>query len=164
LKWGRCGARGRGSQPRTREAVGRRPSLLWGTAFDGWTRRGRRRAKARRIGLAESRPGPRPEVTAPGTEIAAWSAERRPHLRKKMRQRKDLVRHPALHPSRVAGTRRRPREGGENYGAPAPLKNRGDFARLGRIPLIPAQAGIQSLQYKALVLGTGPPLSRGRAE
>ena len=32
-----CGARGRGSHPRTREAWGNRPGPLRGSAFDGWT-------------------------------------------------------------------------------------------------------------------------------
>src|SRR5450759_4911225 len=70
LKWGRCGARGRASQARTREALGRRPSPLRGTAFDGWTRRGRRAAKAARIREGESFPSA-PGSYGPGTEIAA---------------------------------------------------------------------------------------------
>ena len=34
---GRCGARGRASQARTREALGSRPGPLRGSAFNGWT-------------------------------------------------------------------------------------------------------------------------------
>jgi hypothetical protein len=95
----RCGACGRGrTYPRSREASGRRPLQLRGAAFDGWTRRGRRRAKARRIWLAESRPGPRPEVTVPGTEKPRWSAGRRPHFGNGVRQDGRLVRRPVLHP------------------------------------------------------------------
>jgi hypothetical protein len=45
-----CGARGRGLSPCTREASGPRPPPLRGAAFNGWTRLGRRRAKACRIG------------------------------------------------------------------------------------------------------------------
>src|SRR5260221_6459393 len=37
---------GVGSQPRLREAPGRRPLQLRGAAFNGWTRRGRRAEKA----------------------------------------------------------------------------------------------------------------------
>ena len=36
-----CGACGRGSHPRTREAGGHRPGLLRGSAFNGWTRTGK---------------------------------------------------------------------------------------------------------------------------
>jgi hypothetical protein len=71
------GARGRGSQPRTREALGARPLLLRGAAFNGWTRLRRRRTKVGRIGGPE-RPSSQPGSTGPGTEIAAqWSAGRR---------------------------------------------------------------------------------------
>jgi len=41
-----CGARGRGSQPRTREVAGSRPGPLRGSAFNGWTGVRWRRAKA----------------------------------------------------------------------------------------------------------------------
>ena len=61
MRWGRCGARGRASQARTREALGRRPSPLRGTAFNGWTRHGRRAAKAARIGEGAALP------SAPGS-------------------------------------------------------------------------------------------------
>ena len=60
------GGPGQPSVPTTRDC----PSV-------GWTRRGRRRAKAYRIG-ARLGPRPRPEATAPGTEKPRWSAERRP--------------------------------------------------------------------------------------
>src|SRR5450759_2083359 len=61
LKWGRGGARERASQARTREALGRRPSPLRGTPFNGWTRHGRRAAKAARIGEGAALP------SAPGS-------------------------------------------------------------------------------------------------
>ena len=45
----RRGARGRGSHPRTREALGARPRPLRGAAFNGWTWLRRREAKALRM-------------------------------------------------------------------------------------------------------------------
>jgi len=74
-----CGARGQASQACLREAPGSRPSLLRGTALR-WAGRGADEGgrKPAGSGWAKSRPGPRPEVTAPGTEKPRWSAERRP--------------------------------------------------------------------------------------
>jgi len=74
-----CGARGQASQACLREAPGSRPSLLRGTALR-WAERGADEGgrKPAGSGWAKSRPGPRPEVTAPGTEKPRWSAERRP--------------------------------------------------------------------------------------
>jgi hypothetical protein len=73
----RRGARGRGSHPRTREALGARPRPLRGAAFDGWTGwdEGERKLSGcdRAVRLDQSQPG----RTGPGTEIAAkWSAGR----------------------------------------------------------------------------------------
>ncbi len=66
------GARGQASQACTREALGRRPAPLRGgsalMAGRGTDEGGRKPAGS---GRAKSRPGPRPEATAPGTEIAA---------------------------------------------------------------------------------------------
>ena len=50
-----CGARGRGSQPRTREASGHRPPSLWGAARKGWTGQDER-GESPAIGLAKSQP------------------------------------------------------------------------------------------------------------
>jgi hypothetical protein len=113
-----CGARARGSQPRSREALGRRPSPLRGTAFNGWTRHGRRAAKAARIGLAESRPGPRPEVTAPGTEKPRWRAERR-HAPATVRAHVEWPRRLARHPLALA------RGAGGDDGRPGAAKEYG---------------------------------------
>jgi len=131
----RCGARGREgtllappggpgqpSVPTTRDC----PSV-------GWTRRGRRRAKACRIGLAESHPGPRPEVTSPGTEKPRWSAERRPRsLKRNAARRKTGAPLGAPSPRLFAGRKK-------EYGAPGAaqitrarkraLMNAGDGAR-----------------------------------
>src|SRR5450759_5147628 len=79
LKWGRCGARGRASQARTREALGRRPSPLRGTAFDGWTRRGRRAAKAARIREGAALPSA-PGSYGPGDRKAAMERREAPAL------------------------------------------------------------------------------------
>ncbi len=117
-----AGARVRSS--RTREALGRRPSPLGGTALNGWTRRGRRAAKAARIGLAASRPGPRPEVTAPGTEKPRWRAERRHALRETVRDNMQWPRRSARHPLLL----RRGKEG--DYGLPGAAKNTGAGACL----------------------------------
>ena len=91
---------------RLREAPGSRPSLLRGTALTGWTRRGRRRAKACRIG-GPAGLRPRPEATAPGTEIAAWRAERRPRSREGARLDGRLVRRLARHTLACCGGRKR---------------------------------------------------------
>ena len=111
-----CGACGRGrTYPRSREAPGRRPSLLWGTAFNGWTRRGRRRAKARRIGLSPKPPGSAPGSYGPGDRKAAMERRVASVLRK--------GRHAARRRTDGCATRRsipsafcRGLEG--NYGAP----------------------------------------------
>jgi hypothetical protein len=64
-----CGACGRGrTYPRSREAPGSRPSLLRGTALNGWTRCGGRAAEAARIRVGQRPAHPHPEATAPGTE------------------------------------------------------------------------------------------------
>ncbi|MEA2979762.1 MAG: hypothetical protein QOF09_1585 [Alphaproteobacteria bacterium] len=65
-----CGARGRASQARLREASGNRPLQLRGAAFDGWTREGRPRAEARGI-RGPKRPPSDPGSTVPGTQNAA---------------------------------------------------------------------------------------------
>jgi len=70
----RRGARGRGSHPRTREALGARPRPLGGAAFNGWTGgdEGRRKLPGcdRAARLGQSQPG----SAGPGTEIAASGA------------------------------------------------------------------------------------------
>ncbi len=68
--WGGGGARGRGfCNLAPREAPASRPPALRPAAFNGWTRRERRRAEARRIREAPGLPLlSRPEATAPGTE------------------------------------------------------------------------------------------------
>ena len=84
----------------------------------GWTWRGRRRAKACRIG-GPAGPRRRPEVTAPGTEIAAWRAERRPRSRKGTRLDGRLVRRLARHTLAFGGARKR------DDGVPGAEKNTG---------------------------------------
>ena len=60
---------------RTREVLGSRPGPLRGSAFDGWTRNGRRRAKAcpGRSFQASAVPG----STARSQKSPRWRAERR---------------------------------------------------------------------------------------
>ena len=101
------GACGPASQAGTREALGNRPAPRRGSAFDGWTRCGRKRAKARE---EKAEPKARrqkssvayPEVTVPGTEIAASGAPGGERADRKARRRPSggrlKVRHPALHP------------------------------------------------------------------
>ena len=78
-----CGARGRGSQPRTREASGHRPSPLWGTARKGWTGQDER-SESSAIGLAKSQPsesrkhGPRVQSRRDGALSGARPAIRAP--------------------------------------------------------------------------------------
>jgi hypothetical protein len=71
---GWCGARGRGSQPRTRDAPGSRPGPLRGSAFNGWTGTDEGR---RKLPCSGGRRVLRPVAgsTAPGCKVAA--AERR---------------------------------------------------------------------------------------
>jgi hypothetical protein len=78
-----CGARGRGSYPRTREALASRPPALRPAAFNGWTWRGRRAAEAARIRGREERFRPAPGSTAPGTEKPLVARREAPRLRKK---------------------------------------------------------------------------------
>ena len=141
MKWGRCGARGRASQARTREALGRRPFPLRGTALTGWTRRGRRAAKAARIGEGDpSRP--RPEVTAPGTEIAvmerrvasapAQGAPTPPGVRTD-----GCATRRSIPLAFRGGAVRVPAQRGWKYGVPGAAKNTGDHA-CPFDPLVPA--------------------------
>ena len=77
----RCGARADASHASVREAPGSRPLQLCGAATlaaRGADEGGRKPAGS---GRAKSRPGPRPEVTAPGTEIAAVERREAPALR-----------------------------------------------------------------------------------
>src|SRR5664279_177144 len=125
-----CGARGQASQAYLREVPGRRPPLLRGAAFTGWTRRGRRRAKACRIG-GPAGPRPRPEVTAPGTEKPLWSAERRPHPSKEDAARRKTGAPLGAPPPRCfEGHEEGPAPAGRTTAYPAPVKNTGDDAWL----------------------------------
>jgi hypothetical protein len=121
-----CGARGRGrTYPRSREASGRRPPLLWGAALQ-WAGRGADEGgESLRIGLAESRPGRRPEVTAPGTEIAAVERREAPASCKRgCGKTEDWCATWRSTPSIFRGER----EGKTAY--PAPVKNTGADAWL----------------------------------
>jgi hypothetical protein len=72
-----CGARGRGSYPRTREALASRPPALRPAAFNGWTWRGRRAAEAARIRGVKSASVLRREARRRGQKSRLWRAERR---------------------------------------------------------------------------------------
>ena len=100
-----CGARADASQASVREAPGSRPALLRGSAFDGCTWRGRRAAKAARIGLSQKPPGSAPGSPAPGTENRRlWRAERR-RASATMRAHKEWLRRLARHPLAFGGGR-----------------------------------------------------------
>ena len=131
-KWGRCGARGRASQARTREASGNRPALLRGSALNGWTRRGRRAAKAARIRAGTSPPS-RARKHGPGDRNRRDGAPRGARvLQKGTRHTEGLVRHSVLHPPQLAlgAQRKAPPGGAATTAYPAPDKNTGDDAWL----------------------------------
>ena len=94
-----CGARGRGSYPRTREALASRPPALRPAAFNGWTWRGRRAAEAARIRGREGRFRPAPGSTAPGTEKPLVARREAPARSRKDRELSGL-RFSARHPLR----------------------------------------------------------------
>ena len=104
--------------------------------YGGLPRNGCTRREARGGGSCPAKgvksvPQARPGSTAPGTEKPRWSAERRPRLARGA-ERKDWMRRSALRsPRTIRGDKRSaPRPAGISYGAPAPVKNRGDGARL----------------------------------
>ena len=128
----RCGARGREgtllappggpgqpSVPTTRD----RPSV-------GWTRRGRRRAKACRIGGPRG-PRRRPEATAPGTEIAAMERREAPAFLATGTRQDGKTGAPLGAPSPrffARGKSWSPQSAGKDDGAPRAAKNRGGGA------------------------------------
>ena len=124
----------------------RRPPPQRGAAFNGCTRRGRRRAKARRIGGPDG-PCPPPGSTVPGTQIAAKQsslrilrklvcAERReaqvplaraPACRRSGTRRARLVRQGALAPRPRLASLRSP-----HFSAPAGQARQAGEVRKGR--------------------------------
>src|SRR5674476_1496166 len=97
---------------------------LRGTALTGWTRRGRRRAKACRIG-GPAGPRPRPEVTAPGTEKPPVERREAPALPTMERGTRRIPAAP-----RGAPLPRMSRGSKGDYGVPGAAKNTGDDACL----------------------------------
>src|SRR6266851_6354011 len=92
------------SHPRFREAPGRRPLQLRGAAFNGWTRRGRRAAKA--AWMRVSAPG----STVPVDRKAAGGAPCGERACRRARQRRKALdrwlRRTALHSLAMGGTRK----------------------------------------------------------
>ena len=125
------GGPGQPSVPTTRD----RPSV-------GWTRRGRRRAKACRIGGPRG-PRPRPEARPRGQKTPPWRAERRPRSPKgNAARRKDWCAARCAIPSRFEGARLGPAKAGRKTAYPAPLKNTGDACCLGANRASPARAAL----------------------
>src|SRR5664280_952284 len=119
-----CGARGQPSQACLREAPGSRPPQLRGGALTGWTRRGRRRAKACRIGGPARAPSASGSY-GPGDRKAAMERREAPaFLARGARLDGRLVRHSVLHP---LAFRRGEKKGRTAY--PAPQRTRA--AKLG---------------------------------
>ena len=125
-----CGARELASQACLREAPGSRPPLLRGAALTGWTRRGRRRAKACRIGGPARAPSASGSY-GPGDRKAAMERREAPaFLARGARQDGRLVRHSVLHPLALReGEKLGPAQAGRTTAYPAPQRIRA--AKLG---------------------------------
>ena len=103
-----------------------------GLPESGWTRHGRRRAKACRIGSSQKPPGSAPGSYGPGTEIAAMERREAPAFSKESAARRKTGA-PLGAPSPRAsaeGKERGPAAAGTDYGAPAPQRT-GAMARAG---------------------------------
>ena len=104
-----CGACGRGSHPRTREAGGHRPGLLRGSAFNGWTRTGKGgRKPAGALSRKHGPPDTNAAVARPQAPrfIARWIASQPPQPRLPARRSPHVRRGDLSH----LGRHRAPRE------------------------------------------------------
>jgi hypothetical protein len=127
--------------PASGRPPGHRPALLRASALNGWTRCGRRAAKAARIRAGKSSPS-RTRKHGPGDRKAADGAPRGARaLQKGARQDGRLVRHSVLHPLDLSrGTEKAPLRRGADYGVPGAAKNTGAGACSGANRASPARA------------------------